>query len=49
MRLQPLYRLRFAHPEGWTIDLNGEVGTESAPYADLVLDVAEVIWETIPE
>ena len=28
MRLEPLYRMRFTYPEGWTVRLDGAHGTE---------------------
>ena len=37
MRLEPLYRIRFTYPESWA----------AAP--DLVIDVAELIWEPIAD
>ena len=28
MRLEPLYRVEFTYPEGWSIELAGEHGTQ---------------------
>ena len=28
MRLEPLYRVEFTYPEGWSVELRGEHGTE---------------------
>jgi hypothetical protein len=28
MRLEPLYRVEFAYPDGWSVELTGEHGTE---------------------
>jgi hypothetical protein len=46
MRLEHLYRVRFIYPEGWGINIEGEPRN---PIADLVLEVAELIWEPIDE
>jgi hypothetical protein len=44
MRLEPLYRVRFTYPESWSVGLDpGQAGP------DLVMDVAELIWEPIAE
>jgi hypothetical protein len=29
MRLEPLYRMRFTYPHGWSVDLSGDHGTEA--------------------
>jgi hypothetical protein len=29
MRLEPLYRMRFTYPHGWSIDVSGDRGTEA--------------------
>ena len=60
MRLEPLYRIRFTYPESWAVRrLNdavcvctGEVRAASDPAQpgpDLVIDVAELIWEPIAD
>jgi hypothetical protein len=58
MRLEPLYRVRFAYPESWAVGLeggwqqmfllaDGRCPAQAGP--DLVMDVAEVIWEPIAD
>jgi hypothetical protein len=32
MQLRPLYRVRFVYPEGWTVNLTGERGTQGYHY-----------------
>lgn len=32
MRLEPLYRIRFTYPDGWSVALTGELGTEGQDF-----------------
>ena len=55
MRLEPLYRIGFTYPESWAVGLDGGRQQVRAPTdpgragPDLVMDVAELIWEAVAD
>ena len=43
----PLYRVRFTYAEGWVGEVPADVHPEHC--AELVIDVAELVWEPVAD